>query len=101
MVPAGARLRASSSPSSPATQSIARSNALARGQFLQACPEILIGCADDLIASEVANNCFLLPPPDDVDCLESVMPHQLKHELPHAGCSRRLQKPLSLLEFVS
>jgi hypothetical protein len=28
-------------------------NALARGQFLQACPEILVGCADDLIASEV------------------------------------------------
>jgi len=29
-------------------------NALARGQFLQACPEILVGCADYLIASEVA-----------------------------------------------
>ena len=25
-------------------------NAFARSQFLQACPEILVGCADDLIA---------------------------------------------------
>jgi hypothetical protein len=33
-------------------------NAFARGQFLQACPEILVGCADYLIASEVANDSF-------------------------------------------
>ena len=45
-------------------------NALTRGQFLQACPEILVGCADYLITSEVAYDCFLLAPPDDVDCLE-------------------------------
>jgi len=30
-------------------------NALARGQFLQACREILVSCADYLIASEVAD----------------------------------------------
>jgi hypothetical protein len=39
-------------------------NAVARGQFLQACPEILVGCADYLIASEVAYDCFLLAPPE-------------------------------------
>ena len=65
-------------------------NALARGQFLQACPEILVGCSDYLIASEVADDCFLLAPPDDVDCLESILLCQLKHQLPDAGCSRRL-----------
>src|SRR6202140_64849 len=65
-------------------------NALARGPFLQACPEILVVCADYLIASEVANDCFLLAPPDDVDCLESILLRQLKHQLPDAGCSRRL-----------
>lgn len=37
-------------------------NALARGQFLQACREILVGCADYLIAAEVAYDCFLLAP---------------------------------------
>jgi hypothetical protein len=45
-------------------------NALARSQLLQACPEILVGCADYLIASEVADDSFLLAPPDDVDCFE-------------------------------
>ena len=40
-------------------------NALARGQFLQACPQILVGRADYFIASEVSNNRFLLAPPDD------------------------------------
>src|ERR1700751_4196528 len=64
-------------------------NALARGQFLQACPEILGGCGDSLIASEFAYDCFLLAPPDDVDCLESILLRQLKHQLPDAGCSRR------------
>jgi hypothetical protein len=29
-------------------------NALARRQFLQACPEVLVSCADDLVTSEVA-----------------------------------------------
>src|SRR5438309_3759698 len=48
-------------------------NALARGQFLQACPEILVVCGDYLIASEVAYDRFLLAPPDDVDCLKSVL----------------------------
>ena len=48
-------------------------NALAPGQFLQAYPEILVGCADDLIASEVAYDRFLLAPSDDVDCLESIL----------------------------
>src|SRR5689334_6484612 len=65
-------------------------NALARGQFLQPCPEILVGCTDHLIASEVAYNCFLLAAPDDVDCLESKLLRQLKHQLPDAGYSRRL-----------
>ena len=65
-------------------------NALARGQFLQACLQILVGCADYLIASEVANDCFLVAPPDDVDCLESILLRQLKHQLPDTGCSRRL-----------
>jgi hypothetical protein len=37
-------------------------NAFARGQFLQACPEILVGCANYLIASEVADDRFLLVP---------------------------------------
>jgi hypothetical protein len=45
-------------------------NALACGQFLQACPKILVGCADDLIASEVSYDGLLLAPPDDVDCLD-------------------------------
>ena len=48
-------------------------NALAYGQFLQACPEILVGRTDDLIASEVADDCFLFAPPDYVDCLESIL----------------------------
>jgi hypothetical protein len=65
-------------------------NALARGQFLYACPEILGGCADYLITSEVAYDCFLLAPPDDIDCLESILLRQLNHQLPDAGCSRRL-----------
>src|SRR4030095_13056680 len=65
-------------------------NDLARGQFLQARPEILVVCADYLIASEVAYDCFLLAPPDDVDCLESILLRQFKHQLPDAGCSRRL-----------
>ncbi len=43
-----------------------------------------------LIDSEVAYDCFLLAPPDDVDCLESILLRQLKHQLPDAGCSRRL-----------
>ena len=55
---------------------------LARRQFLQACPEILVSCADYLIASEVAHDCFLLAPPDDVDCLESILLGQLKHQFP-------------------
>src|SRR5262249_46450931 len=38
-------------------------NALALGQFLQACREILVFCADYLIASEVAYDCFLPAPP--------------------------------------
>jgi hypothetical protein len=42
-------------------------NALARGQFLQARRKILVGRADNFIASEVAYDCFLLAPPDDVD----------------------------------
>jgi hypothetical protein len=61
-----------------------------RGQFLQACPEILVGCADYLIASQVAYDRFLLPAPDNVDCLESIFLRQLKHQLPDAGCSCRL-----------
>src|SRR6202023_3708437 len=65
-------------------------NALARSQFLQACPEILVGCTDYLIASEVAYDCFLLAAPDDVDCFESILLRQLKHQFPDAGCSRRL-----------
>src|SRR5262249_23924877 len=65
-------------------------NALAGGQFLQACPKILVGCADYLIASEVAYDGFLFAPPDDVDGLESILPRQLKHQLPDARCSRRL-----------
>jgi len=65
-------------------------NAFACGQFLQACPEILVGGADELFASEVPYDGFLLAPPDDVNCLESILPRQLKHELPDAGCSRRL-----------
>jgi len=65
-------------------------NTLARGQLLQACPEILIGRADYLIASEVAYDCFLLAPPDDVDCLESILLRLLKHQLPDTGCSGRL-----------
>jgi hypothetical protein len=76
-------------------------NAFARGQVLQACLEILVGCADYLIASEVVNDRFLLAPPDNVDCLESILPRQLKHEFPDAGCSRRLQKPVALLEIVT
>jgi hypothetical protein len=44
-------------------------NALASGQFLEACPEILVGGADDLVACEIADNGFLLAPPDNVDCL--------------------------------
>src|SRR6202043_3413402 len=63
--------------------------------------EILVGCADYLIASEVAYDCFLLAPPDDVDCLESMLLRQLKHKLPDAGCSRCLQEPVALLEIVS
>ena len=73
---------------------------LARGQFLQACREILVLRADYLIASEVAYHCFLLAPPDDVDCLESILLRQLKHQLPDAGCSRRLQEPVALFEIV-
>ena len=65
-------------------------NTFARGQFLQACPEILIVRGDYLIASEVPYDCFLLAPRDDVDCLESILLRQLKHQLPDAGCSRRL-----------
>src|ERR1700704_915115 len=65
-------------------------NALTRGQFLQACPEILVGCADYLVTSEVAYECVLLAPTDDVDCLESILLRQFKHQLPDAGCSRRL-----------
>src|SRR6202007_1002698 len=65
-------------------------NAPARSQFLQACPEILVGCTDYLIASEVAYDCFLLAAPDDVDCFESILLRQLKHPLPDPGCSRRL-----------
>jgi hypothetical protein len=65
-------------------------NALARGQFLQTCPEILVVGADYLIASEVAYDGFLLAPPDDVDCLEAILLRQVKHQLPDAGCSRRL-----------
>src|SRR5262245_66633504 len=65
-------------------------NALARSQFLQACPEILVGCADYLIASEVAYDCFLLAPPDDVDCLKSILLRQLIHQLPDPGSNRRL-----------
>jgi hypothetical protein len=29
-------------------------NALARGQFVQSCPEVLVGGADDLVTFEVA-----------------------------------------------
>src|SRR4051812_39145726 len=65
-------------------------NALARGQFLQARREIRVFCADYLIASEVEYDRFLLAPPDDVDCLESILLRQLKHQLPNAGGSRRL-----------
>src|SRR5215472_16443801 len=65
-------------------------NALACGQFLQACPEILVGCADYLIAAKVADDRFLLAPSDHVDCLESILLRQLKHQLPDAGRSRRL-----------
>jgi hypothetical protein len=36
-----------------------------------------------------------------VDCLESILLRQFKHELSHAGCSRRLQKPVALLKVVS
>src|SRR5258707_4960214 len=75
-------------------------NALARGQFLQACPEILVGCADDLVASEVAYDGFLLAPPDDVDCLESILLRQLQHQLPDAGGRRRLEEPVALLQMV-
>jgi hypothetical protein len=50
---------------------------------------------------EVAYDCFLLAPPDDVDCLESILLRQLKHELSDAGCGRRLQEPVALLEVVS
>jgi hypothetical protein len=54
-------------------------NAFARGQLLQACPQILGGCADYLVASEVANDQFQLAPPDDIDCLESISVRQAKH----------------------
>jgi hypothetical protein len=60
---------------------------------LQACPEILAGCADELIASEVPYDGFLVASPDDVSCLKSILPLQLKHELPDSRCSRRLQEP--------
>src|SRR5262249_58985349 len=76
-------------------------NALARGQLLQSCREILVFCADYLIASKVAYDCFLLAPPDDVDCLESILLRHLKDQLPDAGCSRRLQQPFALLEIVT
>src|SRR5262249_60931033 len=76
-------------------------NALARGQVLQACPEILVVGADSLITSEVAYDGFLLAPPDDVDCLESILLRKLKHQLPDAGCSRRLKEPVALLEIVT
>src|SRR5262245_51404166 len=75
--------------------------AVAPGQFLQACPEILAVCADHLIASEAAYDRFLLAPPDDVDCLKSILLRQLKHQLPDAGCSRRLKEPVALLEIVT
>ena len=65
-------------------------NALARGQFLQPYPEIFVGCADYLIAAEVAYDCFLFAPSDDIDCFESMLLRQLKHQLPDAGCSRCL-----------
>ena len=38
-------------------------NAVARSQFLQACPEILIVRGDYLVASKVPYDCFLLAPP--------------------------------------
>ncbi len=41
--------------------------------------KILVFRADHLIASEVAYDCFLLAPTDDVDCLESILLRQLKH----------------------
>ena len=90
MVPVGARLRGNLSAKFPGNTIYRSFNALARGQFLQACGEIRFFCADYFIASEVAYDCFLLAPPVDVDCLESIMLRQLKHQLPDAGCSRRL-----------
>src|SRR5882724_1118837 len=63
---------------------------IAHAQFLQPCPEILVGCADYLIASEVAYDCFLFAPPDDIDCCKSILLSQLKHQLPDAGCGGRL-----------
>ena len=76
-------------------------NALARGQCLQACPEILVGGADDLVASEVADEGFLRAPPDDVDGLEAILLRQLQHQLPDAGGRCRLEEPVALLEMVS
>jgi hypothetical protein len=66
-------------------------NALARGQFLQACRESLVFCADYLIASEVAYDCFLLAPPDDVDRLESILLAPIE-----APTSRRWMQPPSV-----
>jgi hypothetical protein len=66
MIPVGARFRATSAAKFPGNAVNRSFNAIARGQFLQACPEILVGCADYLIASEVANDSFLLAPPDDL-----------------------------------
>src|SRR5262249_46786322 len=74
---------------------------LARGQFLQACSEILVVCADYFIASEIAYDCFLLAPPDYVDRLESILPGQLKHQLADRGCSGGLQEPVTLLEIMA
>src|ERR1700753_4298267 len=65
-------------------------NTFARGQFLQARPEILIVRGDDLIASKVPYDRFLLAASDNVDRLESILSRQLKHELPNTRCSRRL-----------
>ena len=101
MVPAGARLRAKLSAKFPGNAVNRSFNTLAPRQFLQACPEILIVRGDYLIASKVPYDCFLLAPPDDVDGFESILLRQMKHELPDAGCSRRLQEPVALLEIVT
>ena len=56
---------------------------------MQACREILVGCADYLITSETAYDRFLLAPPDDIDRLESIV-------LPiEALTSRRWMQPPS------